>query len=103
MNTRFLARRRIHIDVKSTIIHAHRQTPFVHAGGRLGYSSRSNRLARGAGRYRALATSPARAQNLPTWSLDPPSVTIEPNGTASTVFTVQSTANTQAASIGSFG
>lgn len=51
----------------------------------------------------ALTTSPAAAQDLPTCSLNPTSLAMTPNGTASTVFTVQTTGSSQAASVDSFG
>jgi hypothetical protein len=51
----------------------------------------------------ALTTSPAAAQDLPTCSLSPNSVAMTPNGTASTVFTVQTTGSSQAASVDSIG
>jgi trimeric autotransporter adhesin len=51
----------------------------------------------------ALTTSPAAAQDPPTCSLNPTSVAITPNGTASTVFTVQTTASSQTSSIDSLG
>jgi Bacterial Ig-like domain (group 3) len=50
-----------------------------------------------------LTKSPSGAQDQPTCSLDPTSVTIAPDGTANTVFTVQTTANGQVAGIHSFG
>ena len=51
----------------------------------------------------ALTTSPAAAQDLPTCSLNPTSVAMTPNGTASTVFTVQTTGSSQAGIVDSFG
>jgi hypothetical protein len=51
----------------------------------------------------ALTKSPAGAQDQPTCSLNPTSVTITPNGTANTVFTVQTTASSQVAGVYTFG
>jgi hypothetical protein len=51
----------------------------------------------------ACALTTAAPQDPPTCSLNPTSVAITPNGTASTVFTVQTTASSQTSSIDSFG